>query len=64
MANLNLCISALRKTYDAGSATPLAVIEQLYPLLEAETGSFISLAPLEQLQKRCRYALWTRIAVV
>lgn len=50
----SLDIPALQRAYSEGQTTPAEVISGLYPLLAAEEGIFVALAPLASLLDRCR----------
>ena len=52
----SLGIPALQRAYGSGATTPSEVVTRLYPALEAEEGTFITLAPLPSLLERCRWA--------
>ena len=54
-----LDIAALQRAYGGGSTSPSGVVTRLYPGLEAEEGTFITLAPLPSLLERCRWAFCT-----
>ena len=54
MAAIDLSIPNLQRAYAEKTTTPLLVLESLYPLLAAEQACFITLAPLAEIQERCR----------
>ena len=51
----SLAIPALQRAYGAGTITPSELVTRLYPALEAEEGTFVTLAPLSSLLERCRW---------
>lgn len=55
----SLGITTLQRAYGSGSTSPSEVVTRLYPALEAEEGTFITLAPLNTLLERCRWASCT-----
>ena len=54
--HVNLSIPALQAAYAEGSSTPTGLLEALYPLLKLEPECFISIASLDALLDRCRFA--------
>lgn len=52
-ASPTLDLASLRVAYAAGTATPEAIVQAIYPGLQASSSAFIHLEPLEALLSRC-----------
>lgn len=58
MVQHDLSFSRLRSAYTADQLTPSSLVVELHDKLRALEGAFVSLVQLEDLQKRCRWAIW------